>query len=63
MKNEAKNLETDDDDDVDDDDDDDDDDNDNDNDSDNNNDDDMTTIVMFACTNMSFCFYQIFLES
>ena len=62
MKNEAKNLETDDDDDVDDDDDDDDDDNDNDNDSDNNND-DMTTIVMLACTNMSFCFYQIFLES
>ena len=42
------------------DDDDDDDDNDNDNDSDNNNDDDMTTIVMLACTNMSFCFYQIF---
>ena len=42
------------------DDDDDDDDNDNDNDSDNNNDDDMTTIMMLACTNMSFCFYQIF---
>ena len=39
---------------------DDDDDNDNDNDSDNNNDDDMTTIMKFACTNMSFCFYQIF---
>ena len=47
------NLETDDDDD-------DDDGYDNDNDSDNNNDDDMTTIVMLACTNMSFCFYQIF---
>ena len=42
---------------------DDDDDNDNDNDSDNNNDDDMTTIMMLACTNMSFCFYQIFLGS
>ena len=54
----STNLETDDDDD-----DDDDDDSDNDNDSDNNNDDDMTTIVMLACTNMSFCFYQIFLES
>ena len=45
------------------DDDDDDDDNDNDNDSDNNNDDDMTRIMMLACTNMSFCFYQIFLGS
>ena len=39
---------------------DDDDDNDNYNDSDNNNDDDMATIMMLACTNMSFCFYQIF---
>ena len=43
--------------------DDDDDDNDNDNDSDNNNDDDMTTIMKFACSNMSFCFYQNFLGS
>ena len=42
---------------------DDDDDNDNDNDSDNNNDGDMTTIMKLVCTNMSFCFYQIFLES
>ena len=40
--------------------DDDDDDNDNDNDGDNDNDDDMTTIMMLACTNMSFSFYQIF---
>ena len=39
---------------------DDEDDNDNYNDSDNNNDDDMTTIMMLAGTNMSFCFYQIF---
>ena len=46
-----------------DDDDDDDDGNDNDNDRDNNNDDDMTTIMMLACTNMSFCFYQNFLGS
>ena len=44
-------------------DDDDDDDNNNDNDSDNNNDDDMTTIMKLACTNMSFCFYQMFLGS
>ena len=39
---------------------DDDDDNDNDNDSDNNNDDDMTTIMMLACTNMSFASTKIF---
>lgn len=44
-------------------DDDDDDDNNNDYDYDSNNDNDMTTIMMLACTNMSFCFYQIFLES
>ena len=37
--------------------------NDNKNDSDNNNDDDMTGIVMLACTNISFCFYQNFLGS
>ena len=54
----STNLETDDDDD-----DDDDDGNDNDNDRDNNNDDDMTTIMMLACTNMSFCFFQNFLGS
>ena len=52
----STNLETDDDDD-------DDDGYDNDNDSDNNNDDDMTRIMKFACTNMSFCFYQNFLGS
>ena len=40
---------------------DDDDDNDNNNDGDNNNDDVMTTIVMLACTNTSFCFSQNFL--
>ena len=41
---------------------DDDDDNDNNNDGDNN-DDDMTTIMMLACTYMSFCFYQNVLGS
>ena len=50
------NLETDDDDD-------DDDGYDNDNDGDNNNDDDMTTIMKFACTSISFCFYLTFLGS
>ena len=54
----STNLETDDDDD----DDDDDDGNDNDNDGDNNND-VLTTIMMLACTNMSFCVYQNFLGS
>ena len=44
-------------------DDDDDDGNHNDNDGDNNNNDVMTRIMMLACTNMSFCFYQIFLGS
>ena len=42
---------------------DDDDGNDNENDSGNNNDDDMTRIMMLACTNMSFCFYQNFFGS
>ena len=51
----STNLETDDDDD-------DDDGNDNDNDGDNNND-VLTTIMMLACTNMSFCVYQNFLGS
>ena len=50
----STNLETDDDDD--------DDGNDNDNDGDNNND-VLTTIMMLACTNMSFCVYQNFLGS
>ena len=44
-------------------DDDDDDDNNNDYDYDSNNDNDTTTIMMLACTNMSFCFYQIFFRA
>jgi len=42
---------------------DDDNDNDNENNGDNNNDDVMTTIMMLACTNMSFCFFQVILGS